>query len=175
MKNAVDLLLGGERRSKSESQVLLMRTDSFLRMIKYFTNNFGATGLTMIYSMGEANGKYETSQMREELKSLDVPILKKQLIEKSLWRITSMGWGTFSLASLDTITGETAINIKINPFSEQCDLEDNGGCYFLQGYIAGVLSEALNDEITYCDPRCSTESDGACQLHLRSMTEQIKK
>lgn len=175
MKNAVDLLLGGERRSKAESSVLLMRTDSFQRMIKYFTLNFGAAGLTMIYSMGEANGKYETSQMRDEFRSLEAPVVKRQLVEKSLWRLTTMGWGSFTLGALDTITGEATINIKVNPFGEQCHSEDKGGCYFLQGYIAGVVSEALHDEVTYGDPRCSEGEEGGCQLHLRSANEPTGK
>jgi predicted hydrocarbon binding protein len=175
MKNAVDLLLGGGRRTNSESSVLLMRTDSFQSMLKYFTITFGASGLTMIYSMGEANGKYETRQMKGELRSLEAPIIKQQLIEKSLWRLTSMGWGDFKLDSLDPIKCQATIKISINPFSENCKSTDAGGCYYLQGYIAGVISEALNEDITYKETRCSKTEEGSCELNLMSIKGQDNK
>jgi predicted hydrocarbon binding protein len=175
MKNAVTLLRGEEERIDNESSVVLMRADSFQRMLQYFTQTFGSSGLTMIYSMGMANGKYETSQMRDELRNLEAPVTKKLLLEKTLWRLTSMGWGGFKLEKLDSITGEAHIEIKNNPFSLNCDSQENGGCYFIQGFIAGVVSDVLDEDLTYGSPRCSHGENGSCLLQLKKPRQYSEK
>ena len=151
-----------------------MRTDTFEMMMGYLTRNFGATGLSISYSMGVANGKYEVAQIREELKRLEAPATKKELLEKSLQRLTAMGWGKLKLAELNTITGENTVTVEQNPFREGCDPKDNGGCYFLQGFVAGVVSETLEEDVTYIDTRCTHEDLKGCSFHLmRSKSKNL--
>ena len=174
MKNAARLLNGEEKTSNVSSipSVLLMRTDSFEIMMSFLTKNFGTTGLSITYSMGVTNGRYEVIQLRDELKKLEAPATKRELMEKTLQRLTHMGWGRFTLNDLDPVSGEISINIEHNPFRDKCGSHKNGGCHYLQGYVAGVASEILEDEIEYREGRCNKTEDSRCTLRLKKTNYQ---
>jgi len=174
MLNATHFLNEEEKKKNNEPSVVLMRTDFFERMMSYHTKNFGATGLSMIYSMGFANGKYEVFQLRDELLELEAPITKSVLLEKTLQRITHMGWGSIHISEFNQITSEVKVEISFNPFRAKCQSVNNGGCHFLQGYVAGVISEVLGEEVTYNETRCMKSGDCECLLLLRKAVGEPK-
>lgn len=143
-----------EREVSESSSVLLIKTDSFAKIMGYLTKSFGPSGLSMIYGMGVENGIHEVKQLREELKKLEAPATKKELLEKSLRRVTHKGWGKIHIGEFDPINGTINIVVNFNPFNDKCGKKEAGGCFFLQGYVIGIVSEVIEEDIEYGSPRC---------------------
>jgi predicted hydrocarbon binding protein len=166
--------LGAEEskpKEKREDTLLLMRPEPFLKMIQALTNTFGSSGAAMIFNMGLSCGYSEASQTREDsggLRSHD----KRELLQKSLQRVSQEGWGQISLNYYDTITGVAGISLKQNPFLEGCGTERLEGCHFLKGFIAGIASEILETDMVYTAEGCGGMKNGACQLQLERASDR---
>ena len=146
--------------------LLLMKPESFNNIMSYLSKSFGTPGLSMIYSMGQESGSKEVKEIREEMKKIENPLPKKELVEKALQRMSQMGWGRFDLQELDQITGNIEVKIENNPFSYSCAMNDTCGCLFLHGYISGIMTESLEAEIACANPRCIDLDDSQCLIRL---------
>lgn len=169
----VNRLGDGGNKSNSELSILLIKTNSFKNMVGYLTKSFGTPGLTMVYSMGEENGVDEVKQLRRDLKKLETPLAKKQLLEKALQRVSQMGWGKISIGEFDAVGGKINIIIKHNPFSDACGTKEAGGCFFLHGYMAGLVSEIMEEKMEYGSPRCLDIEENQCVLRIQRATTRI--
>ena len=153
-------------KTQGSQSLLLMKSESFNNIMSYLSQSFGAPGLSMIYSMGHDSGVKEIKQIREEMKKIEKPLQKKELVDKALQRMSQMGWGKFDLEELDLITGKIELKIRNNPFSESCAMNDTCGCLFLHGYISGIMTESLESEIACASPRCIDLDDSHCSIRL---------
>ncbi|MCX6655529.1 MAG: hypothetical protein NTY03_10485 [Candidatus Bathyarchaeota archaeon] len=154
------------KKAQSSQSLLLIKSESFNNIMSYLSKSFGTPGLSMIYSMGHDSGAKEIKQIREEMKKIEKPLPKKDLVEKALQRMSQMGWGRFDLQDLDQITGNVEVKIKNNPFSDSCAMNDTCGCLFLHGYISGIMTESLEEEIACASPRCIDLDDSQCLIKL---------
>jgi hypothetical protein len=135
-------------------------------MVGSLTNCFGTAGYAMIYSMGQENGANEVKQLRQDLRRLEAPADKKELLDRSMRRVSHMGWGKISVSEYDPVDGIVNINVKANPFSDKCGAKEAYGCFFLHGYMAGLVSEVMEEEMEYGVPRCLDVEKGSCVLRL---------
>ncbi|MBM3292458.1 hypothetical protein FJY84_07235 [Candidatus Bathyarchaeota archaeon] len=173
MINVSHLVNGENAKNKEDLSILLIKAKSFVNMVSYLTRSFGTPGLSMVYSMGKENGAEEVQQLRRDLKKLERPLVKRELLDKALQRVSQMGWGKVSIGEFDAIGGKLSINIKHNPFSEGCGTSEAGGCFFLHGYIAGVASEVMEEPLEYSSPRCLDVEEGHCILRLQRAATRI--
>ena len=120
----------------------------------------------MIYAMGKETGARDVQTLREELKALEAPANKRVLLDKSLQRASNMGWGKLILTEYDPLTGIVNIKVKHNPFSDACGSKDAGGCFFLQGYAAGVVEEVTEEPVEYGSPRCLDAEKNTCLFRM---------
>ena len=159
---------------KKGDSLLLMRPDSFLKMIQALTNSFGSSGAAMIFNMGLGCGYSEAAKVREDnggFRSLD----KRELLIKAFLRISQEGWGEISLIYYDPVTGLMGVSVRHNPFVDGCGTERIEGCHFLKGYIAGLASEMLETDMVYTVNGCAGIQDGACQLQLERASDRSKR
>jgi len=168
----VNRLVNGEN-NKSDLSIILIKTKSFANMVGYLTKSFGTPGLSMVYAMGKENGQEEVNQLRLDLKKLETPLAKKELLDKVLQRVSQMGWGKLSIGEFDAVGGKVRINVNHNPFSEDCGTKDAGGCFFLHGYMAGLVSEVMEEPMEFSSPRCLDVEDDQCILRLQRATTRI--
>ena len=168
MKSAVHLSeeTKENRKKDKKNSLVLMKTDAFANIMGFLTKSFGPPGLSIIYSMGIENGVHEVTELRKELKKIESPVAKKELLEKTLQTHSQMGWGKFQLSEFDPVAGYTNVEVEHNPFSDKCGKHDAGGCFFLHGYVAGLVSEVLEEEVTYGAPRCLDVDKNTCMLRL---------
>lgn len=147
--------------------ILIIKSDSFEKMIGSLTRSFGASGSSIIYIMGKENGVNEVKQLREELKSIEYRATKKDLLEKVLLRISNLGWGKISLDNYDSFERTVDVRVKHNPFQLDCSKKEKNGCLFLHGYIAGLVSEAMEEEMEFTNPRCAERKKESCTFKLK--------
>jgi hypothetical protein len=89
---------------------------------------------------------------------------KKELFDRSMRRVSHMGWGKISVSEYDPVDGIVNINVKANPFSDKCGTKETYGCFFLHGYMTGLVSEVMEEEMEYGVPRCLDVEKGSCFL-----------
>jgi predicted hydrocarbon binding protein len=134
----------------------------FTPLIRYLQNS----GYPMIYSMGRESGIREAKQLQNERSALNAPLLKQEMLEKSLNRISQMGWGKITLTNYSFDNGGISIKIKFNPFTEECDSKINTSCTFLRGLISGITSEILEQDMQFSTPICQAIKEDTCLLNL---------
>jgi predicted hydrocarbon binding protein len=155
--------LGDEESSPS---VILFRQESFEKIMKTLIDTYGSAGFSMIYSLGKNVGQSEFRSIMEEQKNLCIPMTRPKLLKKVLERFTYMGWGKFAIESLE-LNSSAIVVITKNIFSKNCS-RDSVGCCFIQGLIAGLMSEVFESEPIYDTPRCFIQENERCLFRLKS-------
>ena len=139
-------------------------------MLTNLTDTYGAPGYSMIFSMGKNTGEEEFKSIAEEQKKLGIPMTRPKILKKVLDRLTSMGWGRFHVESLE-LNASAIVVVNNNIFSDKCSSE-SVGCCFIQGIIAGLMSEVFESEPVYGEPRCQKEEGERCVFKLTSEKAQ---
>jgi predicted hydrocarbon binding protein len=159
-------LIDRQQEENSKSTVILLRRESFVKMLNNLTETYGTPGYSMIYSLGKNIGEEEFRSVSEEQKKLGISITRPMILKKALERLTSMGWGRFQVKSLELNTSAIVV-IRKNIFNDSCS-HDSVGCCFVRGLIAGIMSEVFESEPIYSEPRCHAEEGERCVLMLTS-------
>jgi predicted hydrocarbon binding protein len=132
------------------------------------------SGYPIIYTMGRESGVQEVRQLREEQTTLNTPLIKREILEKALNRLSQMGWGKITLTQYSFIDGGVSISIKFNPFTEECKSKTKTSCIFLRGLISGITSEILEEDMQFSNPICQVTEDETCLLHLRRARDGVE-
>jgi len=155
------------RSSRRQPFILMSHTflDSMFTPIIRFLQN---SGYPIIYSMGRESGTTVANEIRKEQANLNTPLVKEEVLEKALNRVSQMGWGKITLTQYGFTEGGMSIKIKFNPFNEECRSKTNSSCTFLRGLISGITSEVLEQDMQFSDPICQATEDETCQLQLKA-------
>ena len=153
----------GEMRVSVEGEepILRMTIGAFTQMLESLYRIFGSAGLSMIYMMGRERGIYEA---RMGLSELEGETSIRDVLELALRRAERLGWGEMEIAELDTINGIVNIRIKKTPFP--CRAPDASHCYFYRGYLSGIVSEILGDEMSCTLDKCLLKGDKDCVIKI---------
>jgi predicted hydrocarbon binding protein len=165
-------LITRQREGEAKSSVILLRRECFEKMLTNLTETYGAPGYSMIFSMGKNTGESEFRSMAEEQNKLGIPMTRPKILKNVLDRLTSMGWGRFQAESLE-LNASAVVVVNNNIFSDRCS-HDSMGCCFIQGIIAGLMSEVFESEPIYGEPRCLAQPGGRCVFRLSSEKAQNK-
>jgi predicted hydrocarbon binding protein len=156
--------LSTQAEVRAQNAVVLLRGESFEKMLTDFTETYGNPGYSMIYSMGRKVGQREFKNIVEEQNRLNLPTSHPKILKKVLERFTSMGWGSFKAESLE-LNVSSIIVVTNNIFSETCS-RSSVGCCFIQGIISGLMQEVFESEPIYGEPRCLPQPEGRCVIRL---------
>jgi predicted hydrocarbon binding protein len=165
-------LTSSQLQGTRNPSIILLRRESFEKMLSAFTETYGTPGYSMIYSMGKDVGVEEFKNIAEELKTLNIPMTRPKILKKVLERFTSMGWGNFQAESLE-LDISSIIVVTNNMFSDKCS-HTSVGCCFIQGIIAGLMSQVFESEPQYTEPRCLAQPGGRCLFRLKSENARSK-
>ena len=160
MRKARNVLAEKERRT------IMMTPEAFSRMLEFLNKTFGSAGLSMIYVMGREKGAFEASEVLKDIKPSDDEHTKRQLLERVLQRAGELGWGAMEVTQFDMLNGAVAIAVRNGPFDVLCRLPDSGYCFFLRGYMAGVVEGIVEQEMCYSGSKCIALGDDHCEIQL---------
>ena len=161
-----------KREESIKPSVILLRRESFEKILSNLPETYGAPGYSMIFSMGKTTGEEEFRSIAEEQIELGIPMTQTNILKKVLNRLTLMGWGRFRVESLE-LNASAVVAVSNNIFSEGCS-HDSVGCCFIQGIIAGLMSEVFDSEPVYGEHRCQVEEGERCVFRLTSEKAQDK-
>ena len=165
-------LTSSQTQGTQNPSLVLIRRESFEKMLTAFVETYGTSGYSMIFSMGKQVGEEEFKNIAEEQKNLGLPMTRPKLLKKVLERLTSMGWGNFHAESLE-LNISSIIVVTNNMFNDKCS-NTSVGCCFIQGIIAGLMSQVFEAEPHYSEPRCLAQPGGRCVFRLTSEAASSK-
>jgi len=161
-----------ERQSKIDLQsfdppiFIMMRPDFLERMFDSLIRVYHSAAYPIILTMGKESGVEEVKLLREEYLRTNESYAKNEFLDLVLDRFAKLGWGRIAVDKLSTQDDGVKIDVSFNSLIKECGSETKGGCVFLQGLLAGIASEVMEEDVDPGVPRCERTQEGACRLHL---------
>ena len=149
-------------------ETLVISSSSFLNMLETLVNHFGSAGESMIFQMGHENGinfcRYAMSDIKNDEESLD------RLFNLVLEKASKIGWANMVIEEFDLQSGAVKVVMKDNAFKQFCLRMNLPQCYFLRGYLSGIIKELTNVDYMFDDSDCYAHGDEHCSIRLIAET-----
>ena len=150
--------------SNNNTDKLILSPDSFLNLLTTLVNYFGSAGESMIFQMGRENGrvfsKEVLSKQGEDQGSLEQRF--RLIIEQA----SKIGWADMHVEEFNTDNGSIRVVLKDNIFKTYCIKIDLPQCYFLRGYLVGIIKELTNMDYSFEDSQCYAHGDKHCSIRM---------
>jgi predicted hydrocarbon binding protein len=138
-------------------------TENFLKVLESLVTKFGSAGESMIFQMGRDAGIHFTSSVLTEIKE-EMELLA--LFEDVISRSSLDGWANMSVKEFNPQRGSIEIILKDNAFEPMCLHLDLPQCFFLRGYISGMIKELTNMDYKFFSSQCIANGDQDCSVRL---------
>ena len=124
---------------------------------------FGSAGESMIFQMGRDAGIHFTSEVLSEIKE---EMELQALFEVVITRSSGDGWANMSIKEFNPQSGSIEIILMDNAFRPMCLHLDLPQCFFLRGYISGMIKELTNMDYKFFSSQCLGNGDEDCTIRL---------
>lgn len=145
-------------------QKITFIAEAFIKMIGSLSNAFGSAGGSMMFQMGKDVGSHETRKMLRELDDSEAG--QEALMEKILEKVSSHGWGELRLKEFDLVKGVVEVVLHHNVFETYCDEIDMPQCFFLRGYLVGIIEELTEQRLYFKESKCYAFGDKDCSIKM---------
>lgn len=147
------------RRQHLGAEWVLIRVETLHGMMKEVEKVLGTGASLVWYMAGKGAGKSLIKTMRKELETKDLRKICNFLI--SFYE--SCGWGRGEITSWHPGKGKLTLQIWDNAFAEK-NSSNISSCYFLKGFIEGVLEELIGRNVKAEELKCISKGDGYCEF-----------
>jgi len=145
-------------------QNLVLTSGSFLNLLNTLVNTFGSAGESMIYQMGHENGmafcREVVSKINNEGESLE------NLFERVINSANQIGWANMVVEEFNPQNGKIKVVLQDNSFKQFCLRLNMPQCFFLRGYISGIIKELTNVDYQFSRSECYAHGDEHCSIRL---------
>ena len=145
-------------------QNLVLTSGSFLNLLNTLVNTFGSAGESMIYQMGHENGmvfcREVVSKINNEGESLE------NLFEMVINSASQIGWANMVVEEFNPQNGKIKVVLQDNAFKHFCLRLNMPQCFFLRGYISGIIKELTNVDYQFSRSECYAHGDEHCSIRL---------
>jgi predicted hydrocarbon binding protein len=138
--------------------------NSFLNILKSLVNNFGSAGESIIFQMGREYG-IEYCQKSLSTYSSDKNDLR-DLFKHVIDAASKDGWANMELFEFNPQNGAIEVLLKHNVFQPACTRLHLPQCFFLRGYISGIIKELTNMDYVFFSSQCYAHGDENCSIKL---------
>ena len=146
---------------------LVLTSGSFLNLLNTLVNTFGSAGESMIYQMGHENGMVFC---REIVSKIDHDGEKlEDLFEMVINSASQIGWANMVIEEFNPQTGNIKVVLQDNSFKQFCLRLNMPQCFFLRGYLSGIIKELTNVDYTFSRSECYAHGDEHCSIRLVAM------
>jgi len=137
--------------------------ENFLKLLEGLVNNFGSAGESMIFQMGRDAGiNYTTGVVAEFNQEMELQALFEVVIK----RASGDGWANIVLKEFNTQKGSIQVILSDNAFKPMCRHLHLPQCFFLRGYISGIIKELTNMDYRFFSSQCLGNGDQDCTIRL---------
>lgn len=143
---------------------LVLTSGSFLNLLNTLVNTFGSAGESMIYQMGHENGmvfcREVVSKINNEGESLE------NLFVRVINSANQIGWANMVVEEFNPQKGKIKVVLQDNSFKQFCLRLNMPQCFFLRGYISGIIKELTNVDYQFSRSECYAHGDEHCSIRL---------
>jgi len=143
---------------------LVLTSGSFLNLLNTLVNTFGSAGESMIYQMGHENGmvfcREVVSKINNEGESLE------NLFVRVINSANQIGWANMVVEEFNPQNGKIKVVLQDNSFKQFCLRLNMPQCFFLRGYISGIIKELTNVDYQFSRSECYAHGDEHCSIRL---------
>ena len=100
------------------------------------------------------------SGVEDEERSLD------DLFNFILEKASRIGWANMVIEEFDLQSGAIKVVMKDNTFKKFCLRMHMPQCFFLRGYLSGIIKELTNVDYIFSDSDCYAHGDEHCSIRL---------
>jgi len=137
--------------------------ENFLKILENLVTNFGSAGESMIFQMGRDAGiQYTTGVLAEFNEEMELQALFEIVIN----RASGDGWANMVLKEFDPQRGSIEVILVDNVFEPMCLQLHLPQCFFLRGYISGIIKELTNMDYRFFSSQCYANGDKDCSIRL---------
>ena len=137
--------------------------ENFLKILENLVSNFGSAGESMIFQMGRDAGiQYTTGVLAEFNEEIELQALFEIVIN----RASGDGWANMVLKEFDPQRGSVEVILVDNVFEPMCLQLHLPQCFFLRGYISGIIKELTNMDYRFFSSQCYANGDKDCSIRL---------
>ena len=153
-----------EESEQETSQKITFTAEAFIRMIGSLSNTFGSAGGSMMFQMGKDVGSYEARKILQGLDDSEAE--PKDLMKKILEEVSRHGWGELRIEEFDLVEGVVEVVLQHNIFETHCEEVDMPQCFFLRGYLAGIIEELTEQRLHFKESKCYAFGDKDCSIKM---------
>jgi predicted hydrocarbon binding protein len=141
---------------------ILFRVEALQGMIEEVNKVLGTGGSLVWYTAGKGAGKSMTKIFQKHLEGEESfeDIFNKVKNHHARW-----GWGRIKKVFLREKTGEFIIRIHENAFARG-QHSSFPSCYFLKGYMEGLIEKLTGKHATSEETKCMTKGDPYCEFQI---------
>ncbi len=157
-------------------KVVILRKESFqLFRQELIRRNASGTGNLILgivgRSVGRAEGRTIVSKLARETGSVT---LSSEYVRNAVEE-TNLGYGKILLESLELTAKAAGITTENSFEAGPATGPEGNGCFFLLGYLEGLLSELLGAELRGVESSCKSRGDQVCTFRLtRNLESRFK-
>lgn len=149
-------------------ETLVISSSSFLNMLDTLVNHFGSAGESMIFQMGRENGMTFCRNAISEVEHEDESLVS--LFNLVLEKASRIGWANMVVEEFELQSGAIKVVMKDNTFKHFCVKMHMPQCFFLRGYLSGIIKELTNVDYIFSNSECYAHGDEHCSIRLIAET-----
>ncbi len=143
---------------------LVISSESFLNLLSSLVNNFGSAGESMVFQMGRENGinfcRGIIGKIDDSGKSLE------DLFNLVLEKASEVGWARMIANEFNPQTGSIKVVLQDNAFKDFCLAINLPQCFFLRGYLSGIIKELTNVDYSFSHSECYAHGHEHCSIKM---------
>ncbi|MEM2851230.1 MAG: V4R domain-containing protein [Candidatus Bathyarchaeia archaeon] len=144
-------------------RAFVMRNITFADLKKGLESTFTPSAAAVIlYQAGMICGRRSAERLMKQLG------LRNEALLNAIVKLKKReGWASINFKKVNLKEKLGSVIVKNSFEAEGYGKSDTPVCHFLRGYLAGVLSQALNTEINLTETACTAKGDPNCEFQIQ--------
>ncbi len=151
----------GELRASSGEDWVLISGEALRRVYESEVSVLGTGAFVIWYNAGKTVGKTEGKKFANLADEVGIDQLAAQLAHT----YNKLGWGAIKIEEIDLLHNEARISMHNSPMVRNT-VDEEPRCWYVRGYIEGMVSTLLAVEATAYELACEAVNGVKCELKV---------
>lgn len=151
----------GELVDSRGEDYVVMSAEALRRINKQEELMLGTGSSVIWYNSGKAVGKTDGEKYAGLMKTMEVQDMAEYLKET----YSRYGWGFVTFGGIDMNSGQLIFTVRNSPLVRGIRGKEPR-CWFVRGFVEGLVSEILGTEVTALEVACQAVNGNHCEFRL---------
>lgn len=135
-----------------------------MKLLESLVNNFSSAGESMIFQMGREFGVGYCQELLAKHHPGELEL--RDIFDYVIKTASKDGWANMEIDEFNPQNGTIHVILKQNVFEPECTMLHGPQCFFLRGYLSGIIKELTNMDYMFFSSQCYTHNDEHCSIKL---------